>query len=304
MNCPVHHFGKLLLAVGIGHFLIASTPTLAQSGAATTVRWNKLEDGLETATYTVPLHESFIKPEITLLRIDPKLHALRVVTAQSELGAPLSDVKTMTQHSRGVAGINANFFDHASRPLGLVVSDRVQQQKPHNGGAVLTGVFYTTITRGGLEHPKIVSRDELPQRGVVQAFQAGPRLIVGGRAVPLKKPDSGTRRSGVAITRTDEVLLFATVLRFPGATLKQVQEMLLLPELGVVDALNLDGGGSSQLYIGKTARNADDTFGGDVFVTGGDLVPVGLVVRRREETVAHGRANSRKAKYTRGAYSR
>jgi exopolysaccharide biosynthesis protein len=68
------------------------------------------------------------------------------------------------------------------------------------------------------------------------------------------------------------------MLRFPGATLAQLQEMLLDPSLNVDDALNLDGGGSSQLFVEKNLRIADETF-----ISGGDVVPVGLIVKRRKK---------------------
>jgi exopolysaccharide biosynthesis protein len=59
--------------------------------------------------------------------------------------------------------------------------------------------------------------------------------------------------------------------------MEQIQQMLLDPELEVVDALNLDGGSSSQLFVAATVSPSDK----ELLYSGGDLVPVGLVVTRK-----------------------
>ena len=92
----------------------------------------------------------------------------------------------------------------------------------------------------------------------------------------IADPKEQSRRSGIALTNRGEVIIFATFLRFPGAALEQIQQMLLDPMLDISAALNLDGGGSSQLFVRKNPFSADDTF-----ITGGDLVPAGLVVQKR-----------------------
>jgi uncharacterized protein YigE (DUF2233 family) len=141
----------------------------------------------------------------------------------------------------------------------------------HRGGRLLTGVFYIS---GGKAF--IVARDDFKEEQVENAVQAGPRLVVNGKLLKVSEPHEASRRSGIAITRSGGVILYATYLRFPGATLEQIQEMLLDPALDVVTALNLDGGGSSQLFIKKNPLLVDDTF-----ISGGDQVPVGLVVKRK-----------------------
>jgi exopolysaccharide biosynthesis protein len=57
--------------------------------------------------------------------------------------------------------------------------------------------------------------------------------------------------------------------------LKELQQFLMGKELDLVDAVNLDGGGSSQLFIAGT-KNSEE-----VFVSGGDNVPVFLVVEKK-----------------------
>jgi hypothetical protein len=60
-----------------------------------------------------------------------------------------------------------------------------------------------------------------------------------------------------------------------GGTLREVQSALLRPELGCVDALNFDGGGSSQLYFSASIEGHP---GGtrEEWLPGRDEVPVFL----------------------------
>lgn len=140
------------------------------------------------------------------------------------------------------------------------------------GGRVLTGIF--AVKRSGqfvIEH-----RDSFKPEDTWMAVQAGPRLVENGKPIEIGSSQETSRRSGVAITKNNEVILYATVLRFPGATLGDIQEMLLDPALEVTHALNLDGGGSSQLFIESFA-----SLSGETFLSGGDPVPVGIVVKRK-----------------------
>ena len=160
------------------------------------------------------------------------------------------------------------------QPLGIIISDGKLTNRMHRGGSLLTGVFYLQKDK-----PQIVHRSQfIPANNVRLALQAGPRLVEAGKPLQLKSPNAISRRSGIAVTKDGEIVMFATILRFPGASLQQIQDMLLDPRLAITDALNLDGGGSSQLFVRKNSALPEETF-----ITGGDVVPVGLVVRRKKE---------------------
>ena len=235
------------------------------------IKWDKIEQGYSIGRYTIPEVSAVMKSEVLLLRFDPRYFYFQVARS-AELGALGSDLKTLTKRLAGVAGINANFFGQDRQPLGLIVDRGKQLQKVHIGGHVLTGIFYTI--RG---QAKIVHREDFKESNAEVALQSGPRLIVDGHAAKLNSQMLSSRRSGIAVTKDNQVIVFATLLRFPGATLEQIQRMLLTPELAVTDALNFDGGGSSQLYISGSKSNQSETF-----ISGGDLVPVGLIAKRKE----------------------
>lgn len=233
--------------------------------------WTRVEEGYDLGRYIVGSKDSFLPSEVILARFNPNKFSFHAVRAVVDGSPSTADVRSITQQAQGIAGINAHFFDENDRPLGLLIENGEVQQRPHRSGRVLTGIF---AIKKGL--PLINLRERFQMDGTTMAIQAGPRLIEDGKRVAMGDDDGTSRRSGVALTKANEVILYATVLRFPGASFDDIQSMLLDPALGVWQAMNLDGGGSSQLFIAKQ-RNVES----EIFITGGDPVPVGLIVKRR-----------------------
>lgn len=249
-----------------------SPPAFAEEKPA--FEWRSIEPGFEFARYELGSPSYIIRPEVFLLRFDLDRFSLDVALPEGfdpKGEARSTDIRTLVRRSGAVAGINANFFDENRRPLGLVAANQRLIQPVHRGGRVLTGIF---SIRNAL--PFIEQRDAFSIGGVSLAVQAGPRLIDGGNVTKLTDADDVSRRSGIAVTRHHQIILYATVLRFPGASLREIQHMLIDPVLDVTDALNFDGGGSSQLFLEQVAG-----FPGETLISGGDSIPVGLVVKRR-----------------------
>ncbi len=271
MRPPRHiYLPALLLCLG----LLYPRISLAQNTgdpSAESFRWSHVEKGFEIARYQLDQGFMVIKSEVLLLKFSPKRFSFLVARA-SDVKQRKSDVRTLTKDLGGIAGINAHFFDPEGLALGLLVRDGRLNQGMHKGGRLLTGVFFIKENK-----PHIVHRKAYKETTADIAIQSGPRLVVDGKAQAIKSSDVSSRRSGIAITKKGEVILFATMLRFPGASFKQLQEMLSDPTLEIEHALNLDGGSSSQLFVEKNKRVADETF-----IDGGDLVPVALVVKRRK----------------------
>lgn len=240
------------------------------------LRWTEIAPGLTSTKYHTDNDFGPLRSEVLVLKIDLARYELDVIRA-TDVNLSTTDLKTLAIRAGAVAGINAHFFDVDNNPLGLIVRNGALKQKLQRGGRLLTGVFYVAGGKAGIVH-----RDGFYDIGgedspLELALQAGPRLVDDGKIIPASADQGETRRSGVAVCRDGKVLLYATMLRFPGASFEQIQSMLLDPELAVVDALNLDGGGSSQLFIESSSSSPDE-----VFVTGGDLVPSGIVVKARK----------------------
>ncbi|MDR5695870.1 MAG: phosphodiester glycosidase family protein [Armatimonadota bacterium] len=105
--------------------------------------------------------------------------------------------------------------------------------------------------------------------GVIHMIGGGPRLLVsgqymGGEGFPIQFSHKRHPRTAVGVTRTGRVLLVVVDGRQPdhslGMTLPELAALLL--RLGVTDALNLDGGGSSTLVVrGMVVNSPSDETG-------------------------------------------
>jgi exopolysaccharide biosynthesis protein len=229
------------------------------------VSWKQLNPGLETSQ--IALHYgTMFSSSIVLVRSDSS-YSLRAIRA-SQFGWNRASVKALCKAAGADACINANFFDEQGRPLGLVVSRGIIYNKMHHGGGTLTGVLYSTDNE-----TRIVHRDSFSFSGAVEAIQAGPRLISNGKPIEgIKDSSSSSNLSGVCLDADHRLILFRVNAGVFGGSLNGLQKNLLRPEIGCVDALNFDGGGSSQLFISAETTSLES----DENLSDEDDIPVAL----------------------------
>ncbi|HEY3122270.1 MAG TPA: phosphodiester glycosidase family protein [Vicinamibacteria bacterium] len=191
-------------------------------------------------------------PSFTLavMEVDPARAGLRVLDAR-RFGRPALTAREFAERSGAVAVVNASFFDDRTTPLGLVVSDREVRNPPRRSG---WGIFFVSGGRARIVGPGGFS----VSRSIEQAVQVGPRLVSGGRVTRLK-PQSA-RRSVVGVDRAGHVYLAVTTRGEADAS--ELAALLARPPaeggLGLVDALNLDGGGSTQLHLRAAGFEQDE----------------------------------------------
>src|SRR5690606_8935074 len=112
----------------------------------------------------------------------------------------------------------------------------------------------------------------------LEAIQSGPRLISNGVAISgIRNKDVTTRRSGVCIDSNDNLLFYITANGLGGISLLELQKVLLSNRLKCRDALNLDGGGSSQIYFKGNVRGAPLGQQSE-YIAGGDQIPIALAL--------------------------
>jgi exopolysaccharide biosynthesis protein len=178
--------------------------------------------------------------QMIVVRIDPALYAFR---AHYRPDAPLLVREWADALPEAVALINANFFDPQQQVLGLLVAD-----------GVVYGTPYTT--RGGLFAiqdglPRIrsnLTEPYQPGEALEQAVQAFPMLIEDGAPAFFNETgDRSTRRTAIGIDSQGRVIWIVTPLI--GLTLAEMSAFLTASDLGIVDAFNLDGGGSTMLWL-------------------------------------------------------
>jgi hypothetical protein len=156
-------------------------------------------------------------------------------------GAPFSQ---MVAAYRPIAAINGTFFHlRTKRPIGdLVIGGTHLHHGKLRTAFFVHGpfAFITTIPKGA------------DLTGKVDALLAcGPRLLTDGRVTVYPKAEGfrdarlfrPARRSVLGITKGGKVVMAVIVTP---VTLSHAAQ--ILKALGCVDAMNLDGGGSSALY--------------------------------------------------------
>jgi uncharacterized protein YigE (DUF2233 family) len=247
----------------------------AVAEAAPAIVWEPLTEGLE-ATHFQVASGGLLSSYAVAVRASSARFIPRSIRA-AEYGWKKASAQALCKASGASVCINSNFFDEQGKPLGVVISRGIQHQKVHNGGGTLTGVFFVTSDSVAITHRSLFSAEK-----VLEAAQAGPRLISqGAPVVGVKDSSSATNISLVCINQEQSVILMRVSLAMFGGSLTELQSVLLRPELGCVEALNFDGGGSSQLYISGGISGHEGATR-EEFLPGRDEIPVvlGLFSRR------------------------
>lgn len=227
-------FVLLIVFALVGFVLIMRYVVPRLSPPSAVLRWQTVAPGMEIGEVRERVRSGPV--QLTAMRIDPKVCDIRVVNALSEqgsIGALAEDACPPT----GMA-INASLFAPDHTPLGLVVIDGKQHYAhfPGRDG----GVFQLRYGR-----PEIVPASRRTAPGVTQAVESKPQLLIDGR-ISSFKPNGPERRSAVALDAQGRVLFAVTGDGF--LTLEEWAECLQR-DFGAVDALNLDGGSSTQLSV-------------------------------------------------------
>jgi uncharacterized protein YigE (DUF2233 family) len=227
------------------------------------VLWRSLAPDLDTAE----IKSGVLTADIVFFRTALERFRIGVVRAAAH-GRERASIRQLAEWSGATLAINANFFDERGRALGLIVTGGSTYQRVHQGGRTLTGVFSV-----GSDGVRISNRSSYSPTYVSEAVQAGPRLVADGAPVPdLSQSGASSRRSGLCIDQRGRIIFFAVSSGFFGLTLEKLQEIVTLPGIDCIDALNLDGGGSSQLIV----TLPDSRGGAEIFLPGQDEVPVAL----------------------------
>jgi hypothetical protein len=170
-------------------------------------------------------------------KIDLDVAELRLVPA----GSPSSrrTVAEIVAPYPAVVAINASFFDKEGQAMGLAVDEGrpIASGKRQSWGALVVDGKKARIVRGA------EISDHLAHRLVVQGI---PRLVVGGKVQGLK-PQLAER---TAVCADGSVVILVVSTKAETASFAR---FLADPSekggLGCVDALNLDGGPSTQLVV-------------------------------------------------------
>ena len=209
-------------------------------GGSTDFPWVKIDEGFEFKSVQMS-GEPYQSPiKMKILRISLEKFQVRVLDTRI-FGAGRLEVRELARKAQALAAVNGGFFQPDYRPLGLIISDGKEVNPLRNAD---WGIF---LVQGNL--PRIIhTKEYLPNGNISQALQVGPRLVVNGRELQMKKQVA--RRSALGITRKDKLILLNT--DDTDVYAQDLARAFTLPEseggLECRDALTLDGGPSAQMY--------------------------------------------------------
>lgn len=213
--------------------LIISLTWLPSLQAAT--QWVPLGPGIQYTRISPSLLRRYAN--IIAFKVNPKRFQFSIVTAKSVLEKPTAYVDTLGKLSNAIIAINGGYFSQDLKPLGLRVSQHRRFSRKKN--ISWWGIFYLKNNRARIRY----NRSFHYQPSIAFAIQAGPRLVVNNKISSLKP--GVAQRSALGITAKGNVIIAVT--QNYRITLKQWAQ-ILKDDLNTSNALNLDGGSSSQLY--------------------------------------------------------
>ena len=239
---------------------ISPTLSLTDPGA-----WKSVQKGVEFRQITLERTEPGYTIDLKLFRFDTQWFVPRVLrAAQYQLKA--ASAMTFVERSGAVAAINANYFDTDGKPLaflkagGQAINPRVSRSS-----------LYTNIFGVKDQRPFISHRDDFLSEQADEAMQSGPLLLLRGAPQAVTGlPLRASRRALIGIDKEHRTVIAVTDNLIGGLYWAELQEIFSARQWQVQtpDLLNLDGGGSAQLYI-KAGKFEE-------FVAGTVEVPVAI----------------------------
>ena len=208
---------------------------LAMYALPAKAEWQQISPGIEYQD----LSPIYIKDwsHIHVFKIDLNKQKFQLVLRkQVELTFP--SIAQYAQYHKAPLSFNGGFFDKKQQPLGLRVSN---YQKLNSYKHISWwSVFYIQNQKAHITHQ---SHFHLPEHTEF-AVQAGPRLIESGKIPSLKA--GYAERTALCILPNQEVAVVITQY-FP-MTLNQLARILIDKPLQCQQAINLDGGSSTQFF--------------------------------------------------------
>ena len=229
---PAHPIYKLQSSPGL---------TVTEPG-----NWKVIRKGAEFRKVSLQRADPFQMIDLKLVRFDTRWIFPHIVrSAQHKLKG--ASVKTLAEKSGAMAAINANYFDEKGKPLGFlkVADDAANSQISKS--SLFNGIFAIKE-----RYPFIIHRDQFFPGLADEGLQAGPLLLTKGTSLPVTRGAGKlSRRSLIGIDKEQRLIIAVTDNLLGGLNWVEVQEIFGPGQWQVqtVDLLNLDGGGSAQLYV-------------------------------------------------------
>lgn len=218
--------------------------------------WHNVANGIEYQLLSSPNLYPFAQ-----------IHAFKIDLKKTEFSFcaqhNAQKLSELAKAKQALLVFNSGFFDKNKQPLGLRI----------NNGKIFSrlkriswwGVFSIKKHRARIDSYRDFRRSKYTQF----AIQAGPRLVYRNKLVSLR-PGSA-ERTALGITKDGDVILVVT--EHSPITTRQLA-IMMRDKLHCQDALNLDGGGSTQLYANMNDFSRE--------VSGRVIAPDPICIKSRE----------------------
>lgn len=216
-------------------------PALFESAAIEPEDTGWISTGAGVAIRQLNVFQSERLAPVSIVRLDPARVRFRVGYAPN---APHA-LTTWHSENNALATINGGFFDEFNQTTALVISGGVASGSSYQE----SGGMFAVDAEGNVSLRYLAEQPYDPAEPLTEALQSWPMLITAGGNLTYTSADDGqrARRSVVAIDQSGNILLLAC----PGNdfTLRGLADWLLISDLAIDAALNLDGGSSTGLYF-------------------------------------------------------
>jgi len=236
-----------------GRFKVSGSLTTTDLGT-----WRSIQKGVERRKIAFLRSEPNYTLDLRLLRFDPKIIAARVLSSAG-FQAKSATAKDFVEKSGAVAAINANYFDENGRPLAYLKTTDKEINRTVSKHPLYTGVFAVIDGR-----PVVVHRDDFSPAQAAEALQSGPLLLNRGAPVEtMRGLGRYARRTVLGMDKEGRIVIGVTDAVLGGMSFVELQELFGEAKwrLDTAELLNLDGGGSAQLYFksGKLEESVPGT---------------------------------------------
>ena len=193
---------------------------------------------------------------LAMVCFDDREYQLRVADQPDGCGSRWMDARSAANSYRGLAAINGGFFTPEGKPLGLLMETGTSRGHI-NQSSLGAGMFISSKTTSA-----IIRREHYPSSSLASnaynLLQTGPMLVENGQPVTgLSKANHRPRSFIVwdgghhwAIGHAQSTTLTALAKALANTSPNGFK---------INTALNLDGGRSSDLWVGPNVRNGNQT---------------------------------------------
>ena len=220
----------------------------AQTPTPTLNTWNKAAPGVDVRSELWKSPDgNGVSDTVSIARFD--LHYVKLSVAYQP-DKPLSMQEWM-QKEQATALINGGYFDADDHATALVISNGQASGTSYAG----FGGMLSVDAQGNIQLRSLRDHPYDPSEGLQQATQCTPMLLLNGKVTQFDGGTKASPRSVVALDKQGRLLFIAS----PGLafTLNELATLLQKSDLSLVDALNLDGGSSTGMYVNAGSQSVE-----------------------------------------------